>query len=174
VTQRTISTPLPSPDVRSAREDAWRTVAGAAAAILVCTAVIGALTFLGAGDHLPRRVRLDNVAGGGVLVLLVVVPACLFGLWPVDAATRRLPRAGRMAVFALVGAAAGALAGAGFAAVRGAPLDGALVGTFIGLLGGFAGFVGATWISRYRAAVLVLAALTLAVVVYGTWRLQTF
>ena len=174
MTERTISPSRPSLAAPSAREDAWRTVAGATAAILVCTAVIGALTFLAAGDHLPGRVRLDNVAGGGVLVLLVTVPACLFGLWPVDAATRRLPRAGRMAVFALVGAAAGAIAGAGFAAVRGAPLDGATVGTFIGLLGGFAGFVGATWLSRHRATVVVLAALTLAVVVYGTWRLQTF
>jgi len=154
--------------------EARRVIAGASAAILVSTAAIGAITLAGAGDHLPWRVRLDNVVGGGLLVVLVTVPACVFGLWPVDTATRRLPGAVKAATFALIGALAGAVAGAGFAVVRGAVADGALIGACIGFLGGLAGFAGVAWLSRSRTATTVLAVLTLAAVVYGTWRLQTF
>ncbi len=168
-----ISTRAPGA-VPSGTAEAWRVVAGASAAILVSTAAIGVITFSGAGDHLPWRVRFDNVAGGGLLVLLVAVPACIFGLWPVDAATHRLSRTMKAAVFALIGVVTGAVAGAGFAAVRGDPVDGALLGACLGILGGIAAFVGVTWISRSRTVSVALAVVTLAVVVYGTWQLQTF
>lgn len=160
--------------VESVQEEVWRTLAGVASAILVCTLAVGAITFLGAGEHLPLRVRLDNVAGGALLMLLVAVPASLFGLWPADAATRALPRAARLAIFASGGALVGAIAGAAFASVWGTMLDGALVGAGIGLLGGVAGYAGLTRVSRSRPAVVVLVAITLATVAYGTWRLQSF
>lgn len=174
MTDRTLSPGALDGADRSVQDEAWRTAAGASSAILACTVAIGALTFLGAGEHLPLRVRFDSIAGAGTLVLLVAVPAFLFGLWPADTATRRLPRAARLAIFALGGAFAGAVAGAAIGSVKGAPLDGALLGAAIGLLGGLAGFLGLTWLSRSRTAVSVTVLVTLVVIVYGTWRLQTF
>src|SRR5690554_4661057 len=145
---------------RTGSTDVWRVVAGSSAAILVGTAILGVITLTGAGDHLPLRARLDNVVGGGLLVLLVAIPACVFGFWPLDAATLRLPRLARAGVFAAVGAVAGAAAGLGLAALRGTPLEGAIVGAGIGLVSGLAGFAGATWGARSRGVAVGLAAVT--------------
>jgi len=174
VTERTIAPPRPAARELSAQEEAQRVAAGASAAILVCTLAIGAVTFLGTSDHLPLRVRLDNVAGGGLLMLLLMVPACLFGLWPADAATRRLSRPARLVIFAAGGALAGAIAGAAFAAFWGTPLEGALAGATIGILGGLAGLAGLTWVSRSRGWVIVLSVLAILLVAYGTIQLQSF